>query len=172
MKSNFFSQCFRLSPPCHSESSDVFAAGLVLHYLLTVKKHPFAPSDETEKSSAVIQHETEGNILRGKTSIADSISPEAAHLLELMINDNHKDRPSSLRCAIHPFFWSNENKVDFLKAVGDQPEFCVPRHHATAPSPVERDIEANVSAAFASTSWDVAVPQIFADITMAPRSRR
>jgi tRNA A-37 threonylcarbamoyl transferase component Bud32 len=50
----------------HSKSSDMFLCGLLLHYTLSVKRHPFSPADCDNKSEWQITHETEANIMNGE----------------------------------------------------------------------------------------------------------
>ena len=133
----------------HSYSSDVFACGLVLHYILSVKKHPFAVSGTTE-------HETEANILKGNmVGWDDSLCPEATHLLKAMLDRDKKKRPSAREALDHPFFWTKEKKLDFLTAVGNQPEFECPRAKRTPPlTAVETDLETSFGTIVRYANWN------------------
>ena len=150
----------------HSKASDVFSCGLVLHYLLSRKKHPFGPKSESGKSDFVIQHETEANILNNKLTVDGDLSPEAQDLVKLMVNCNKDDRPSAAEALRHPLFWSNKKKFAFLNAVGNQLEVKQPRHSAHNLSPVEQDLENSLGPQFATNPWNEEVEQIYAEMTM------
>ena len=158
----------------HSEASDVFSTGLVLHHILAEKKHAFGPKDEMGMNDAKIQVETEMNIMNGKLNLSDIISPEARHLLHLMLQYKKDERPTAAVCLKHPFFWSKKKKKEFLYAVGNQPEFQEPRHVASARglSSVELDVEATLGPEFTSNPWDAKIPQIYIEMASTPRSRR
>ena len=156
----------------HSKASDVFACGLVLHYLLSRKKHPFGPENESGKSNFVIQHETEANILNSKLTVDGDLSPEAQDLVKLMVNCNKDDRSSAAEALRHPLFSSNYKKVAFLTAVGGQPEVQSPRHFAYPLSSVEQDLENALGPQFARNPWDEEVPQIYAEMTLSSKSRK
>ena len=155
----------------HSKASDVFACGLVLHYLLSRKKHPFGPENESGKTDFVIQHETEANVLDNKLTVDGDLSPEAQDLVKLMVNCNKDDRSSAAEALRQPFFWSNGKKVAFLTAVGNQPEVRSPRHFAYPLSPVEQDLENALGLQFARNPWNGEVPQIYAEMTLSSNSR-
>ena len=163
-----------LAASWHSEASDVFSAGLVLHYIMAEKKHAFEPKSMTGMSDAMIQNEVEFNIMSGRLNMSDSLSAEASHLLEGMLQHNKDDRLSAAKCLNHPYFWSKAKMVQFLFAVGNQPEFEEPRHVAAVRGPcsVEVDVEAALSGNFAASPWDNMIPRIYAEMTSAPRSRR
>jgi serine/threonine protein kinase len=161
----------------HSKSSDIFSCGLVIHYLVSVKKNPFAPTvcskesplavsietvdniihnqigldenisteakmmldkdqinfapvDSTTKYSDKILHDTETNVLnKKKLKLDDSLSPEATHLVQLMLDSNVSNRPTAAEALVHPFFWSNETKKVFLHVVGNEPEVAMEIQH-------------------------------------------
>ena len=169
-----FTNCFTCIQRCwmapevaesmqHSESSDVFAAGMVLHYILAKKRHPFAPEDNTGVSDAKTQNETEGNILSGHPNISKQISAEACHLLEMMLQVNKTDRPTAENCLNHPFFWSQKKKIDFFCAVANQKEFKAQWQMAT-PSKVVQDLELLLGKMFDENPWDESIPLIFLDM--------
>ena len=102
-------------------ASDVYPCGMLLHYILS-QKHPFAPRNCA--SEFQVPHETEANIMNGKMEGWDkSLCPEATHLIKRMLESNENDRPSAAEALEHPFFWSNERKVNFLKAVSKHKKF-------------------------------------------------
>ena len=144
----------------HSEASDMFACGLVLHYFLSVKKHPFRPEDEAGKSVYFVQNETEANILNNKVMIDKDISHEAQDLAEIMVDQNKDHRPSAAEALRHPLFWSNQKKLYFLIAVGNQPEIECPQHHVCL-STVERDLEKSLGPQFATNPWNEDIPELY-----------
>ena len=76
--------------------SDVFSCGMILHYILSGRKHPFSPNDCTNKNPLQVSHETDANIMNGKMDgWDDSLCPEATHLVKKMLEKNEKDRPSA-----------------------------------------------------------------------------
>ena len=76
----------------HSESSDVFSCGLVIHFLLAEKRHPFTQPSTTSRSAIVIQNETEGNLLNYKPFLSDGLSPDARDLMEKMLLEEKSKR--------------------------------------------------------------------------------
>ena len=98
--------------------SDVFSCGLLVHYILSGKKHPFSPTLQ------ILQETVEDNVKNGKMEGWDeSLCSEATHLVKRMLESNEKDRPSAAEALEHPLFWSNKRKVNFLKAVSDHKKF-------------------------------------------------
>ena len=112
--------------------SDIFSCGLILHYIASGRKHPFRPTDCSNKSETEICNETESNVMKGKIEGLDvSLSPEASHLIRGMLESNPKNRPSAAEALEHPLFWCGQKKMDFLQAVGNQKEFESPRSGKT-----------------------------------------
>jgi serine/threonine protein kinase len=108
------------TPP---KSSDMFSCGLVIHYLLSAKNHPFAPVHSTTKTPEESLHDTDMNVLNNNiVKLDDSLSPEATHLVQLMLDGNVSNRPTATEALVHPFFWSNKTKKDFLNVLGNEPE--------------------------------------------------
>ena len=155
----------------HSEASDMFACGLVLHYLLSGKKHPFWPEVEIGKSALILQNETEASILNNKVTVDGNLTCEASSLVKQLLDCNKDDRPSATEALRHPLFWSDQKKVAFLKAVGNQPEVSQPRKFAYPLAPVEQDLEDAFSPQFATNPWDGEIPQLYFEMNL-PRNRR
>lgn len=157
----------------HSFASDVFSCGLVLHYILTDKKHPFAPATENTKRSAIeMQNETERNIMMHNSNISDKILAEARHLIGIMLSKEKENRPIAGAIIGHPLFWSNKKKSQFLSAVGNQPEIQEPRHIVREHSSVEKELENALDSTFADEPWDFAVYPTYAEMTYTGRGRR
>ena len=98
---------------------DIFSLGCVFHYVLTGGTHPF---DRAGK------YMREANIVKG----AHDLSPlanlgdyqwEAKDLVARMLSQDPKARPSAAAVLAHPFFWSAEERLDFLCHVSDGFEF-------------------------------------------------
>ena len=98
--------------------SDVFSCGLLVHYILSGKKHPFSPTLQLS------QETVEDNVKNGKMEGWDeSLCSEATDLIKRMLESNENDRPSAAEALEHPLFWSNKRKVNFLKAASDHKKF-------------------------------------------------
>jgi serine/threonine protein kinase len=141
----------------HSPFSDIFACGLVFHYIFSVKKHPFSPADCVGKGFFEVNNATENNILNDKMEGLDnSLSPEAALLVEKMLECDKSKRPSASEALVHPLFWSKKKKIDLLIAVGNQnPEFTCPRAKRSPPlSAVEMDLENGFGTILKFPKWD------------------
>ena len=100
----------------HTQQSDVFSLGLVVHYLLTLGKHPFV--NENEEPAHVIERKITGN----PPNFDRNLSPEAKSFLQILLNKVSSKRPPASYLNQHPYLWSDRKKIEFLKAVGDQPE--------------------------------------------------
>ncbi|CAB4002406.1 Serine threonine- phosphatase 6 regulatory ankyrin repeat subunit B [Paramuricea clavata] len=137
-----------------ARASDMFSCGLLVHYIFSGQKHPFYPADYASKNALQVCTETEGNIMKGTMEGWDeSLPPETTHLVKKMLERNEKDRPSAEKALEHPLFWSKKEKVEFLKAVGNQKEFQCPRSKKILPrtrpsrtrtvplTPIETDLE-------------------------------
>ena len=145
----------------HSKASDMFACGLVLHYLLSGKKHPFSPGNEAGKSACVVQNETEANILNNKVMVDSDLSHEAQDLVEMMVDQNKDHRPSAAEALRHPLFWSNQKKLLFLIAVGNQPTIFHSRRRRYILPAVHQDLENNFYGQFATNTWDKDIPELY-----------
>jgi serine/threonine-protein kinase/endoribonuclease IRE1 len=150
----------------------MFSCGLLLHYILSVKKHPFSPADCGNKGEFQIAHETDANIMNDKMEgwDQDSLPPEATHLLKMMLESDKSKRPSAGEALDHPFFWKNRKRIDFLSAVGNQPEFEYPRAKRSSPlTAVETDLERSYGTIVRYVTWNdpgfVHMPAIYAEMT-------
>ena len=155
-----------------SKASDIFSCGLVLHFILAETKHPFEPDDAASRTGPDVLNATERNVMSDTISIDTRLTPEAVHLVKMMLDNKDSSRPSAERVLIHPFFWSNKQKVSFLRSVGNQPEAETPRYRVSNMSPVEQHLENALGTIFASSPWDLQVPRIYSDMTLRGRGRR
>lgn len=98
---------------------DIFSLGCVFYYVLTGGNHPF---DRDGK------YMREANIVKGNYNLADLTNLgdyqwEAKDLIASMLSHQPKLRPDAGTVLCHPFFWSPEERLDFLCHVSDQFEF-------------------------------------------------
>ncbi|XP_031551780.1 serine/threonine-protein kinase/endoribonuclease IRE1a-like [Actinia tenebrosa] len=136
-----------------SKQSDIFSCGLVLHYLLSGKKHPFAPADPVMRTPQEILSKTHKNITNGNiVKIDDSLSPEATHLVHLMLDSDPSHRPSAGEALVHPFFWEKKTKKAFLNVVGNEPEFEVGNRYPL--TLFEYELQELFSVIVSSTKWN------------------
>ncbi|XP_028408414.1 uncharacterized protein LOC114530987 [Dendronephthya gigantea] len=150
---------------CFQETSDTFACGLLLHYILSKQKHPFSPTDCSKKSELQVSNETEANIIKDEMKgWDDSLSPEATHLVKRMLGSNEGDRPSAKEALEHPLFWSNEKKNVFLEAVANQREIKRPRWINATLTEVETDLEANFKPIVPRRTWAIKKNENMAEI--------
>ena len=149
----------------HTKESDVFSFGLVLHYLLTFGKHPFLTEGEERA------HVIERNIEEMQIRIDNSLCPEALSFLgDLLIEDSLK-RPQAKLLDQHPFLWSESKKIEFLKAVGDQPEAENPANHPN--SLLEEDLQLTETGKYVSfASWNLEIERMYDEITQAWRFKK
>jgi serine/threonine-protein kinase/endoribonuclease IRE1 len=92
--------------------------GLVLHYLFTLGKHPFAT--ESEEPAHVIEQ----RIVQTQVTLA--FRPEAASFFQMLLSKDPLKRPPANVLHQHPLLWSERKKIEFLTAVGNQPEAASP----------------------------------------------
>lgn len=94
-----------------STKIDIFALGCIIFYCLTEGKHPFG-----------IKTQREHNILTNNYSLDGIHDQVAKHLIEKMIIHSPKDRICINTVKNHPFFWSSEKTLDFLRLASDRLE--------------------------------------------------
>lgn len=151
----------------HSPASDIFSCGLIFHYVLAMKKHPFG-SYSDESLAEINPQETERNITSNQQSFCESLAPEANNLLTHMLLPKPNRRPSASSLRNFPFFWDNFRKVEFLKIVGNQKEFEEPRLNLTRPlSLVEQNLENLYRKCLegASNHWETAIQHVYDKVT-------
>lgn len=98
---------------------DIFSLGCVFYYVLTGGNHPF---DRDGK------YMREANIVKGNYNLNDlenlgDYQWEAKDLVGAMLSHEPKLRPDAGAVLCHPFFWSAEDRLDFLCHASDQFEF-------------------------------------------------
>ena len=155
----------------HSKATDIYSCGLLFHYVMSGKKHPFSHSEELLASN---YHEIEENIKGNKMHLC-SLSSEAVHLITKMLSKDPERRPAASSLLKFPFFWDNRTKVNFLKLVGNQKEFEEPRIYLQRQlTGVERDLENSCSSHFGATSidWVDKIRHIHDDVTSVWSNRQ
>ena len=76
----------------HTTQSDVFALGLVSHFLMSSGRHPYDPKMVNLMQAgpnSLIPHEVERNIVEGKQHINISLSVEQERLIQAMLSEDY-----------------------------------------------------------------------------------
>ena len=136
---------------------DIFSLGCVFYYVLTGGTHPF---DRAGK------YMREANIVKGAHDLTPLASLgdyqwEAKDLIARMLSHDPRARPSAAAVLAHPFFWSAEERLDFLCHVSDGFEF-EPRE---PPSPALQVLESYAPSLLEPASGDFlrVLPREFRD---------
>ncbi|XP_016368982.1 uncharacterized protein LOC107709092 isoform X2 [Sinocyclocheilus rhinocerous] len=95
----------------YKRSSDIQVAGMLVYYILSGGHHPFGE-----------QPFCEVNILQGRYSLEHLDDDVAKDLVEWMINEDPNNRPTVEQTLAHPFFWTDDRRVEYLKKLGNQKE--------------------------------------------------
>ncbi|XP_056248710.1 uncharacterized protein LOC130179735 isoform X1 [Seriola aureovittata] len=96
----------------YKSSTDIQVAGMLIYYILSGGHHPFGDKP----------YEYEYNIHEGKYNLERVQDMVAKDLIEWMIHEEPKKRPEVEQCLIHPFFWTKERRVDYLRRIGNREE--------------------------------------------------
>ncbi|XP_016099442.1 uncharacterized protein [Sinocyclocheilus grahami] len=86
-------------------------AGMLVYYILSGGQHPFGEDVDCEY-----------NISRGRYSLEHLDDDVAKDLVEWMINENPNERPTVEQTLAHPFFWTDDRRVQYLKILGNEKE--------------------------------------------------
>ena len=141
----------------HTEQSDIFSLGVVIYYLLTLGKHPFGIEGEPEY---IIQRK----IVEISPKLDQAFGPEATSFLQNLLAKNPSERPPAAYLNQHPFLWSVRKKIEFLKAVGDQPEAAKPTENPD----FERRLQTtDTGQQVIRVPWDHVFPQIYQEMIRA-----
>ena len=144
--------------PEHTFLSDLFAVGLILHYLLADTRHPFNKSDEDFHAGAI-----EKNIITNNQFLCKNLSEEAEDLVLQLMSAKRNDRLTASDALKHPFFWSDVRKVQFISAVANQKEIATynPHDHTRPVVPVVQQIESSLSL----SNWSRLFPTLHSEMT-------
>lgn len=145
----------------HTKESDVFALGLVLHYLFTMRIHPYSdPKDE----HAHLPHKIQNNLEKGNKFLHSSLSPEAKRFFEVVLEQNAKARPTAKCVGELPFLWTQTKKIEFLRSVGDQDEAARPKKHPN--SNMERCLQSTqIGNSVIHQHWNSTIPVLYSAMT-------
>lgn len=151
-----------------STASDIFAAGLVLHYLMT-SRNPFAPTDVklSKENRLLVESKTINNILVQKLNLNGCLSSETLHLIGRMVNEDETQRLNAKEVLAHPFFWTDKKKVDFLQATANQPEIFQNDKNA-----FKEELQTKLGAQFQQkpwSEWSPTMAYIFDEMMVAGR---
>ena len=162
-------ELLKKTPKKFSKGSDIFSCGLLFHYILTNKQHPFACS---ESLTTMDTQTTERNIKKNKCSICPFLKPEALHLLTNMLSAEPDKRPVASSLNSFPFFWDERKRKEFLVAVGNQKEFEEPRFSLKRQlTDVEQHLEDVYSKKWANAGWAIEITEIYVDVTSSYQAR-
>lgn len=106
---------------------DVFPAGCLLYYVSTGGIHPFASKAshvdqrvklDLEECQSEIRKKAVPNLqlIRQRQTTLD-------HLISWMIDHSPEERPQFQEILSHPFFWSSETTLEFIRNLSDSIEF-------------------------------------------------
>jgi len=117
----------------NTKASDVFSLGLVFYYVLTDGKHILGSKVGEQRMSLyelarVIkrgspgQEQNQTGLLTAELMALSRTDTEAADLVGPMLATHPADRPTATSVLSHPFFWTEQERFDFLWACGRQLE--------------------------------------------------
>lgn len=91
---------------------DLFSLGCVLFFCITGGKHPFGA-----------EYERDGNIVNSRYDLFPiEDMPEAVDLVTRLLGSAADQRPRATEVLVHPFFWSSETRLSFLREASDRVE--------------------------------------------------
>ncbi|KAI3376480.1 hypothetical protein L3Q82_016937 [Scortum barcoo] len=96
----------------YKPNTDVQVAGMLSYYILSGGHHPFG-----DKSSRC-----EYNIEEGRYTLDHVQDVVAKDLIEWMLNEEPKNRPKVEECLSHPFFWTTDSRIEYLRKIGNREE--------------------------------------------------
>lgn len=150
----------------HSFATDVFACGLIMHYIMANRQHPYEGGISDDRNSIAYYNALEENIKNDSKTLHGDLSEEATDLLEQLLAER-EERPMASKAVKHPYFWSNDKKTRFIRATGNQCEIAT-----NYPSPVRNYIMKALDPTFHVTPWDNFFPSVYRVMTTGPRGRR
>ncbi|KAL6279161.1 hypothetical protein ACE6H2_016042 [Prunus campanulata] len=91
---------------------DLFSLGCLLFFCVTGGKHPYG--DSIERDVNIVNDQKD-------LFLVDTI-PEAVDLFTRLLDPNPDMRPTAMDVLHHPFFWSSETRLSFLRDASDRVE--------------------------------------------------
>jgi serine/threonine-protein kinase/endoribonuclease IRE1 len=131
-------------------AADIFSLGLLFFYHLTSGQHPFPglPSKATALDTALHILSTQPDLHALSTAPLCASSPEESlKLIKWMLKREPKTRPSAGIVLHHPFFWSSETRLEFLRVSADRVKV------EPLDSPIIAKLEKEASYVFPSGDW-------------------
>lgn len=98
---------------------DIFSLGCVFFYVLTGGNHPFDKDGKYMREANIVK----GNYNLSELANLGDYQWEAKDLIASMLSHDPRFRPDASAVLQHPFFWTAEERLDFLCHVSDQFEF-------------------------------------------------
>ncbi|KAI4808200.1 hypothetical protein KUCAC02_000265 [Chaenocephalus aceratus] len=96
----------------YKPNCDIQVAGMVIYYILSGGHHPFGDKP----------HKCENNIDEGLYTLEHVQDVLAKDLIEWMIDAEPKKRPKVEECLRHPFFWTPDRRIEYLRKMGNRKE--------------------------------------------------
>lgn len=126
---------------------DIFSLGCVFHYVLNWGVHPFGKE----------LHLRQANILANKPEISLP-DEESRDLVTAMLAADSTKRPATEEILKHPFFWSDQKRLDFLVRVSDRLEIETKKEKSELIDQLESSSYVTVG-----TNWHDKFPQVFVE---------
>ncbi|KAG6335170.1 hypothetical protein ID866_3914 [Astraeus odoratus] len=97
-----------------TKSVDIFSLGCLFYYVLTNGTHPFG--DRFERDMNIIKNLKK---LDGLEHYGEE-GTEAVDLISKMLDPDACNRPDTITCLLHPFFWDPGRRLNFLQDASDR----------------------------------------------------
>lgn len=114
---------------------DIFSLGCVFFYILTKGQHPF---DDEEGWMQLRERNIKTN--RANLSALEVYGPDVVDLVSWMLAHEPEDRPTAAQVLAHPFFWTAEERLEFLSLASDR--FDLEPRDGTSPGLAELESHA------------------------------
>jgi len=95
---------------------DIFSLGCAFFYVLTRGQHPF---DDDEGWMQLREVNIKMNLPKNMHAIS-LFGPETLDLITWMLSPRPEDRPTAAQVLAHPFFWTAEDRLEFLSLASDR----------------------------------------------------
>ncbi|KAH8097089.1 hypothetical protein BXZ70DRAFT_991005 [Cristinia sonorae] len=97
-----------------TKAVDIFALGCLFYYVLTNGGHPFG--DRFEREVNILKN---AKSLDGLERFGEEGS-EAVDIITRMLSPEASERPDTMLCLIHPYFWDPGKRLNFLQDASDR----------------------------------------------------